>query len=288
VEWRLEVSEDLLVHSTEFGGSGLLTKAIANGIGGGIVAELQGGKFGHGFVSAGIGSLAGDFAGRIDGQVGFSIKRTVVAAIAGGTASTVTGGKFASGALSSAMSQAFGDWSNGRNGGKYDAESEGTRDAVEENARDDQNGQALFDSVLAEYDKLGWTRGKVVYVDKYAVFFSQKNRLSYFNNLDDAMNAAFMENGSIYTALTAPDGAIVIYRRATLAGTYRLAFNSMNPDTLTTFHFSRRDNLRYTIGHELRHHWDRLPLGMRPARGENHHFAVRAGIYGCRQLGGCK
>jgi RHS repeat-associated protein len=96
-----------------YGSGGLLTRTIANGIGGGIVAELQGGKFGHGFVSAGIGSLAGDFAGRIDGQVGFSIKRTVVAAIAGGTASTVTGGKFASGALSSAMSQAFGDWARG-------------------------------------------------------------------------------------------------------------------------------------------------------------------------------
>jgi hypothetical protein len=81
-------------------------------------------------VSAGIGSLAGDFAGRIDGQVGFSIKRTVVAAIAGGTASTVTGGKFASGALSSAMSQAFGDWAAGNSANEAAVARQGRSDGM--------------------------------------------------------------------------------------------------------------------------------------------------------------
>ena len=93
-----------------YGSGGMLSRAIANGVGGGIISELQGGKFGHGFASAGVGSLAGDFAGEVNQKVGSSIKRTVVAALAGGTASAITGGKYGNGALTAAMSQAFGDW----------------------------------------------------------------------------------------------------------------------------------------------------------------------------------
>jgi len=96
--------------SGSYGGSDMMSRAIASGVGGGIISELQGGKFGHGFASAGVGSLAGNFAGKVDQNVGISIKRTVVAALAGGTASAVTGGKFGNGALTGAMSQAFGDW----------------------------------------------------------------------------------------------------------------------------------------------------------------------------------
>jgi len=96
--------------SGSYGGSDMMSRAIASGVGGGIISELQGGKFGHGFASAGVGSLAGNFAGKVDQNVGISIKRTVVAALAGGTASAITGGKFGNGALTAAMSQAFGDW----------------------------------------------------------------------------------------------------------------------------------------------------------------------------------
>ena len=70
---------------------------------------LQGGKFGHGFASAG---LTQAFSGAIDGideGTPFSSKRILAAAAVGGTASKATGGKFANGALTGAFSRAFND-----------------------------------------------------------------------------------------------------------------------------------------------------------------------------------
>ncbi|MCG7548062.1 SpvB/TcaC N-terminal domain-containing protein [Pseudoalteromonas sp. Of7M-16] len=72
---------------------------------GGISSVASGGKFGHGFVSAGFTKMA-------MGNAGFDMNnrdweavagRTTVAAIIGGTASVLTGGKFANGAKTAAM-----------------------------------------------------------------------------------------------------------------------------------------------------------------------------------------
>ncbi|TMP29542.1 hypothetical protein CWB99_08000 [Pseudoalteromonas rubra] len=75
---------------------------------GGIISELQGGKFGHGFWSAGftkgldINGIVG-----IDQGVEWDAARIAVAAIVGGTISEITGGKFSNGATTAAFGQAF-------------------------------------------------------------------------------------------------------------------------------------------------------------------------------------
>ncbi|MCG7551780.1 DUF637 domain-containing protein [Pseudoalteromonas sp. Of7M-16] len=72
---------------------------------GGVSSVLSGGKFGHGFISAGFTKMA-------MGNAGFNLNnrawpaiagRTAIAAIVGGTASALTGGKFSNGARSAAM-----------------------------------------------------------------------------------------------------------------------------------------------------------------------------------------
>ena len=61
----------------------------AHGLAGGVMSVLQGGKFGHGFVSAGLAQgLSGKING-IDRGTRFSAKRIMAAALAGGTASAV-------------------------------------------------------------------------------------------------------------------------------------------------------------------------------------------------------
>ncbi|MDK1287933.1 RHS repeat domain-containing protein [Pseudoalteromonas umbrosa] len=76
---------------------------------GGISSVASGGKFGHGFVSAGFTKMA-------MGNAGFNMNnrdwdaiagRTIVAGIVGGTASQITGGKFANGARTAAMMHAL-------------------------------------------------------------------------------------------------------------------------------------------------------------------------------------
>ncbi|MCX2782105.1 hypothetical protein OQJ46_03760 [Microbulbifer thermotolerans] len=84
---------------------------------GGIGAKLGGGKFAHGFFSAGFNGIAKIGVNRIPGE-GFSILRVSAMAIVGGTISDATGGKFANGAVTGALQQAFnGELSRGGGSG---------------------------------------------------------------------------------------------------------------------------------------------------------------------------
>lgn len=91
--------------STQFAG-----KVLSHATAGGVMSAMQGGKFGHGFASAGITQA---FAPGIDGideaNTGYSAARVIAAAVVGGTASVASGGKFANGAITGAFSRAFND-----------------------------------------------------------------------------------------------------------------------------------------------------------------------------------
>ncbi|MCJ8273899.1 MAG: hypothetical protein MJK04_31435, partial [Psychrosphaera sp.] len=70
---------------------------LAHAAAGGVLSHLQGGKFGHGFITAGIMKGVGKI------QTGTSFARVMIQSIAGGTVSKLTGGKFANGAVTSAL-----------------------------------------------------------------------------------------------------------------------------------------------------------------------------------------
>ena len=87
-----------------------LARAAAHGAVGGVSAEAQGGKFRHGFLAAGVTSLASPAIGKIGGKgLGARTARVAAAAAVGGTASKLGGGKFANGARTAAYLQAFGE-----------------------------------------------------------------------------------------------------------------------------------------------------------------------------------
>ena len=80
------------------------SQALIKGFVGGVAAELQGGKFGHGFASASLSSLAGNI-GPVDSGASIGnvdVGQVAVDAVVGGTISEITGGKFANGARSAA------------------------------------------------------------------------------------------------------------------------------------------------------------------------------------------
>ena len=70
---------------------------------GGITTSLQGGKFGHGFISAGVGASVGGIPGLRELSPGRVAARTVVSAVTAGTVSEITGGKFTNGAMTAAF-----------------------------------------------------------------------------------------------------------------------------------------------------------------------------------------
>ena len=86
---------------------GGLGHVLTHGVAGGVLAELQGGQFGHGFLAAGISKAVMGRFNYHDGSAQAVMGRTTIAAIVGGTISRITGGKFANGALTAAMAQLF-------------------------------------------------------------------------------------------------------------------------------------------------------------------------------------
>ncbi|MBR9906867.1 MAG: hypothetical protein GYB30_02305 [Gammaproteobacteria bacterium] len=78
---------------------------VGSGLAGGVMNELFGGNFGHGFLSAGISAMA---SGTING-IKSAGGRIVASAIVGGTVSKLTGGKFANGAATAAFGRALGE-----------------------------------------------------------------------------------------------------------------------------------------------------------------------------------
>jgi RHS repeat-associated protein len=84
--------------------AGFWKEVGAYGVAGGVVAELQGGSFGHGFITAGLaaplsGELSPVFGG---GDLGVAIASVLV----GGTLSEATGGRFVNGAATAALQAA--------------------------------------------------------------------------------------------------------------------------------------------------------------------------------------
>jgi len=78
----------------------------SHALAGGVLAELQGGKFGHGFISAGVAkgfNVNDAFSGKAD----IAFNRIMLAAVIGGTVSEITGGKFGNGAVTAAFAQMF-------------------------------------------------------------------------------------------------------------------------------------------------------------------------------------
>ena len=106
-------ADGVFIGGKEFMNTGLTAgefaaQSVSHGMAGGVIAEMQGGQFGHGFVSAGVSKAV--TPGVMD-YVGNVYAQGVVIAIVGGTVSEATGGKFANGAATAAMAFAFNQMS---------------------------------------------------------------------------------------------------------------------------------------------------------------------------------
>ena len=93
------------------GGAGHI---LTHGVTGGILAALQGGQFGHGFLAAGLTKAVMGRFNYHDGSAQAVMSRTAIAATVGGTISRITGGKFANGAVTAAMAQLFNQEAHAR------------------------------------------------------------------------------------------------------------------------------------------------------------------------------
>ena len=117
--------------STALRAEGGFFHIAAHGVVGGVMSVVQGGKFGHGFVSAGFSKFATRYIQDTSWDYGNKdIGQAMQAAIIGGTASAIVGGKFANGAITAA----FGNLYNQQGSSRIDVLAK------------DQNGNPIFNS----------------------------------------------------------------------------------------------------------------------------------------------
>lgn len=111
---------------------------IADGVAGGVFSVLQGGKFGHGFISSAVGNQMAGAGGNNP------YMRVAVSAMVGGTISAVTGGKFLNGAASAAFATALREYNDGAFGGtQYKSDGGSEVDAVASNLTDAERTEFL-------------------------------------------------------------------------------------------------------------------------------------------------
>ncbi|MDQ6956517.1 MAG: RHS repeat-associated core domain-containing protein, partial [Mariprofundaceae bacterium] len=96
---------------------GTLAGIAANGVAGGTMSMVQGGKFGTGFISGGLakglGSLGGGKFGLNGSGAGSMFSRVAVAGVIGGVGARVSGGNFWSGFQTGAFSRLFNTEAHG-------------------------------------------------------------------------------------------------------------------------------------------------------------------------------
>ena len=88
------------------GATGGIGHLGAHALTGGVLAELQGGEFGHGFLSAGVAFGVG----QVGIKQGWSVEAQFVSrVVSAGTVSEITGGKFANGAVTAAFAFVYNE-----------------------------------------------------------------------------------------------------------------------------------------------------------------------------------
>ena len=223
-----------------FGGAANTVQGfITNGIVGGLASKAMGGKFGHGFISAGLGALAG---GAING-IKTAVGRVVASAIVGGTISKLTGGKFANGAFGAAFARSLGE-------AKTHYEQRGTRHRpVEAKTTPEQR---------AEIDKkLEALNTEIAEVNKNGGFTSEEAAAAWYHEkvhplgikYDTEFGGKIFEN-SVWNGETLVDkfflGNVVTQHYSNQVNLAGSVFGSL--DAVAKWHTHGNSNVGHTVG----------------------------------------
>ena len=237
---------------------------------GGITSVVSGGKFGHGFLSAGIGSSVGSIPG-LEGT-GFqdAFNRVLVGAVVGGTISEITGGKFANGAAYAAFAT-----------------------IVAEGATALKKPTTPDFASMTRYEKIAWIRSNA---DQLGLDFSEIENINlefadqYVQGWDGYGSPITCEKNSCSQDIAGAykDGTMSLYRGAFEGGRgriYRGIQESqefiMGADELSV-NYTDMERLVHSVGHELGHSHG-LDIG---GKSLIHPNAERAGLDAVRRYRG--
>ncbi len=281
--WAFDTGTACTQHMTR---GAVAAKVAAHAATGGTLSVLQGGKFGHGFFSAGFTEALSPAVGQMgDGKsFGSVLGRTAASATIGGTVSKLTGGSFANGAVTAAFTVAFGNAISET----IAFSGQETMEEMVDPEEDIGSGEAIFNEVVTEFRDSGSLPShiQIAYSDDLAYF--RNNEIVRFRSAEEARAAGFYGAGIAgYTQTRVVDGQtqarILILRGAAHPRSALVAMTSMDRATWRPIVFTRHGMMRFTIAHEIRH---ALDSSLGSSSGLDHWRANEYGRTVCRQLGG--
>ncbi|WP_445357512.1 FG-GAP-like repeat-containing protein [Microbulbifer sp. ANSA002] len=242
----------------EAGAINLGQAALYAGLVGGTMSVLQGGKFGHGFVSAGLGMAAAPYIGNIGNSTG----QFVVGTIAGGTISRLTGGKFANGAVTAAFAFAINSLSQkGTPEGAPNQESIDRVNAIPDSLEDRQAVYIEGLKAARNIDKTNIDAANID-LDLETIMLGHRNGNGWdyqgFSSKSDAI--AFLKanpSWGIVDGIHFGGSSIGIYAGATASGTALRVGSMLKAYLLSGRSFSTSmtgvENVIQTLAHETGH-----------------------------------
>jgi RHS repeat-associated protein len=253
---------------------------LANATVSGGISVAQGGRFGHGFISAGVSAMGyGVMNSPGAFHVGDPVAKVIASAIIGGTASELSGGKFANGAMTAAFMAAASEVASEM---ADQASFEGTPDYAHEGTAAER--QATFNSVRGG-------ESNVTFTDRYVGALSVdggKTTLSYAKFSDSNAYSEWEgsalpgETRSLINGLRFSNGNIVLFRSAVIPWT-RTTFDLPAGFSTTKFNISGREMAYVTLGHELAHRY-----GVENGYGGSSHVMSNLwGVASCKEAGYC-
>ncbi|WP_027672240.1 toxin TcdB middle/N-terminal domain-containing protein [Rheinheimera baltica] len=235
-------------------GGGSVGRVLASGMIGGLASKAQGGKFAHGFVSAGLGAAAG---GRIN--TGNAYANVIVSAVVGGTISKLSGGKFANGAQTWAFHSAIAqDWRKetahstapliGEGGSELTPEQ---RDAVFKNAK----AELLKDGLIKPDDDIEFIN-KFLFIKKSPDGTVKPENMRLFDTLEKADEFLSTQESEGFAEASGlnpigPRGGRVIQSRIYASATNSGLIGFVGTSGL--FDLNSVTNVKFTIIHEQGH-----------------------------------
>ncbi|MBC6429313.1 MAG: hypothetical protein GDA55_08845, partial [Cellvibrionales bacterium] len=173
---------------------------------GGITSVLQGGKFGHGFVAAGLTTGAGKLIAK-QGTTAWAnrgpLRRIATRATIGGTASAITGGKFGNGAITAGFAAALGEsWES------YEVVGSADKRLSLTSEREQRENQYSIKANDRELNPDGYALGNDALRDEVASLYKNLSNELGTENFQFKVTGGdrYMKNGQAYSST---DGSLI-------------------------------------------------------------------------------
>ena len=216
----------------------------AHATAGGVLSVLQGGKFGHGFVSAGVSKALTPAISEVKTGLSVGSKdlgQALIAGTVGGTVSKMTGGKFSNGAITAAFANLFNDQ-------RVDEEAE--KGQIDLTEHEGINGSHTIRNHVGKSDQfLLYQMNESINIGAVKQYRAQAGSFSSLESANKLVSSTLSTNQELVNQFLASGEKTLVLNQRFSSSTGRVAFRKGNLAFVRPgrVHFTRGTGVRVVI-----------------------------------------